>query len=42
MRAFAAKGIIVKGAGTEFDPVVVGAFLAAYREEALELPPMVV
>jgi len=42
MPAFEAKDIIVKGAGTEFDPAVVDAFLAAYREEALELPPMVV
>ncbi|RPJ71324.1 MAG: HD domain-containing protein [Acidobacteria bacterium] len=41
MPSFEAKDIIVKGRGTEFDPAVVDAFLAAYRAEALELPAMV-
>lgn len=41
MPTFEAKDIIVKGRGTEFDPAVVDAFLAAYRAEALELPAMV-
>ena len=31
MSPFEAKDIIVKGNGTDFDPVVVEAFLAAFR-----------
>jgi HD-GYP domain-containing protein (c-di-GMP phosphodiesterase class II) len=31
MSPFDAKDIIVKGTGTDFDPVVVDAFLAAFR-----------
>lgn len=42
MSAFEAKDLIVKGAGTEFDPTVVAAFHAAFRAEALELPSVVV
>jgi HD-GYP domain-containing protein (c-di-GMP phosphodiesterase class II) len=31
MSPFEAKDIIVKGSGTDFDPQVVNAFLAAFR-----------
>jgi HD-GYP domain-containing protein (c-di-GMP phosphodiesterase class II) len=31
MSPFDAKEIIVKGSGTDFDPVVVAAFLEAFR-----------
>jgi len=37
MSPFDAKAIIEKGAGTEFDPVVVEAFLAAFRNGDLEV-----
>jgi putative nucleotidyltransferase with HDIG domain len=39
---FEAKEIIVKGAGTEFDPHVVDAFVAAFRKGEMEIPPVVV
>jgi putative nucleotidyltransferase with HDIG domain len=38
---FEAKDVIVKGAGTEFDPAVVEAFRQAFRAGALELPQLV-
>jgi len=39
---FEAKEIIVKGAGTEFDPRVVEAFVTAFRKGEMEIPPVVV
>jgi putative nucleotidyltransferase with HDIG domain len=42
MSPFEAKEIIVKGAGTEFDPVVVDAFVNAFRLGELEVPTVVV
>jgi putative nucleotidyltransferase with HDIG domain len=42
MSPFEAKAIIVNGAGTEFDPVVVGAFEHAFSAQALELSSVVV
>ena len=38
MSTFAAKDIIAKGSGTEFDPKVVNAFLAAFRKGEMEVP----
>ena len=38
MSTFDAKDIIVKGSGTEFDPKVVNAFLAAFRKGEMEVP----
>jgi len=42
MSPFEAKDIIVKGAGTDFDPQVVGAFTDAFRRGGLEVPTVVV
>jgi putative nucleotidyltransferase with HDIG domain len=42
MSPFAAKEIIVKGAGTDFDPTVVDAFVEAFRKGELEVPTVVV
>jgi putative nucleotidyltransferase with HDIG domain len=42
MSPFDAKEIIVKGSGTDFDPTVVGAFVEAFRNGALEVPTVVV
>jgi putative nucleotidyltransferase with HDIG domain len=42
MSPFDAKEIIVKGAGSEFDPTVVGAFVDAFRQGELEVPAVVV
>jgi HD-GYP domain-containing protein (c-di-GMP phosphodiesterase class II) len=42
MSPFDAKEIIVKGAGAEFDPRVVDAFLAAFRAGQMEVPTVVV
>jgi putative nucleotidyltransferase with HDIG domain len=42
MSPFDAKEIIEKGAGTEFDPRVVSAFLSAFRKRDLEVPEIVV
>jgi putative two-component system response regulator len=42
MSPFEAKAIIVNGTGTEFDPVVVGAFEHAFDAQALELSSVVV
>jgi len=39
---FDAKEIILKGAGTEFDPRVVDAFLSAFRKGGMEVPGVVV
>ncbi len=41
MSPFEAKAIIVKGSGTEFDPRVVKAFLAAFAKGELEIPEVV-
>ena len=42
MSPFEAREMIVKGSGTEFDPEVVDAFLAAFRKGELEMPAFVV
>jgi HD-GYP domain-containing protein (c-di-GMP phosphodiesterase class II) len=42
MSPFEAKDIILKGAGTDFDPKVVEAFLAAFKRGELEVPELVV
>jgi putative nucleotidyltransferase with HDIG domain len=42
MSPFEAKEIIVKGAGTDFDPHVVDAFVDAFRRGELEVPAVVV
>ncbi|HXW08669.1 MAG TPA: HD-GYP domain-containing protein [Vicinamibacterales bacterium] len=42
MSTFEAKEIIVKGAGTDFDPEVVTAFVEAFRKGGLEVPAVVV
>ncbi len=42
MSPYDAKEIIVKGSGTEFDPKVVEAFMAAFRAGHLEVPALVV
>jgi putative nucleotidyltransferase with HDIG domain len=42
MSTYEAKEIIVKGSGTEFDPKVVNAFLAAFLKGAMEVPEVVV
>jgi putative nucleotidyltransferase with HDIG domain len=42
MSPFDAKEIIVKGSGSDFDPMVVGAFVEAFRKGELEVPTVVV
>lgn len=42
MSPFDARQVIDKGAGTEFDPTVVEAFLAAFSNRELEVPELVV
>lgn len=42
MSPYDAKNVIVRGAGTEFDPQVVDAFLEAFRGRELEIPEVVV
>ncbi|MFQ5882484.1 MAG: HD-GYP domain-containing protein [Candidatus Methylomirabilales bacterium] len=42
MSPFDAKEIILKAAGTEFDPQVVDAFLAAFRTGEMEVPEVLV
>lgn len=42
MSPFDAKEIIRKGAGTDFDPTVVEAFLEAFRNRELEMPELMV
>jgi HD-GYP domain-containing protein (c-di-GMP phosphodiesterase class II) len=39
---FEAKEVIAKGAGTDFDPQVVDAFMDAFRRGELEVPAVVV
>jgi len=41
MSPFEAKAIIVKGSGSEFDPRVVKAFLAAFAKGEMEIPEVV-
>ncbi|HEV8130898.1 MAG TPA: HD domain-containing phosphohydrolase, partial [Acidobacteriota bacterium] len=42
MSPFDAKEIIVKGAGSEFDPRVVDAFMIGFRKGQMEIPEVVV
>lgn len=42
MSPFEAKEIIAKGSGTDFDPGVVEAFLAAFRRAEMEVPEVLV
>lgn len=42
MSPFEAKEVIVRGAGTDFDPVIVNAFTEAFRRGELEVPNLVV
>ena len=42
MSPYDAKDIIEKGAGTDFDPKVVTAFLTSFRKHELEVPELVV
>jgi putative nucleotidyltransferase with HDIG domain len=42
MSPFDAKEIVIKGAGTDFDPQVVSAFTEAFRRGELEVPTVVV
>ncbi|MGE5243059.1 MAG: HD domain-containing phosphohydrolase [Betaproteobacteria bacterium] len=42
MSPYDAKEIIVKGSGTEFDPKVVDAFVAAFRAGQMEVPAVVI
>ena len=42
MSPFEVREILVKGAGTEFDPTVVEAFLAAFRKGEMEVPELAV
>ena len=42
MSTYEARETIMKGAGTEFDPKVVDAFLSAFRKGELEIPAFVV
>ncbi len=42
MSPFAARDIIVKGSGTDFDPRVVAAFEAAFHSQRMEVPEVLV
>jgi putative nucleotidyltransferase with HDIG domain len=42
MSLFEARDVIGKGSGTDFDPVVVDAFMEAFRRGELEIPTVVV
>jgi HD-GYP domain-containing protein (c-di-GMP phosphodiesterase class II) len=42
MSPFEVREILVKGAGTEFDPKVVEAFSAAFRKGEMEVPALVI
>lgn len=42
MSPFDAKEIITRGAGTDFDPHVVDAFLAAFQKREMEVPELVI
>jgi len=42
MSPFDAKEVIERGAGKEFDPMVVDAFMSAFRKRELEVPEVLV
>ena len=42
MSPFEAKEVIVRGAGSDFDPVIVAAFTEAFRRGELEVPNVLV
>ena len=42
MSTYEVREILTKGSGTEFDPVVVDAFLSAFRRGEMEVPALVV
>ena len=42
MPPFEAREILVKGAGTDFDPTVVEAFVTAFRKGEMEVPALVI
>jgi HD-GYP domain-containing protein (c-di-GMP phosphodiesterase class II) len=42
MSLFDARDIINKGSGTDFDPLVVSAFMDAFHRGGLEVPAVVV
>ena len=42
MSPYEVREILTKGSGTEFDPNVVDAFLAAFRRGEMEVPALVV
>jgi HD-GYP domain-containing protein (c-di-GMP phosphodiesterase class II) len=42
MSPYEAKDTIVNGSGTEFDPVIVDGFVAAFRKNELEIPEVMV
>jgi putative nucleotidyltransferase with HDIG domain len=42
MSPFEVREILTKGAGTEFDPKVVEAFLSAFRKGEMEVPTLVI
>ena len=42
MPPFEVREILVKGAGTDFDPTVVEAFVAAFRKGEMEVPSLVI
>jgi len=39
---FEARDIILKGSGTDFDPVLIKAFESAFRKQQLEVPEVLV
>jgi HD-GYP domain-containing protein (c-di-GMP phosphodiesterase class II) len=42
MSPFEVREILLKGAGAEFDPKVVEAFLTAFRKGEMEVPTLVI
>jgi HD-GYP domain-containing protein (c-di-GMP phosphodiesterase class II) len=42
MSPYEAKEILVKGAGSDFDPVVVNAFVVALQKGEMEVPAVLV
>jgi HD-GYP domain-containing protein (c-di-GMP phosphodiesterase class II) len=42
MSPFEVREILVKGSGTEFDPMVVDAFLESFQKGSMEVPDLVV
>jgi HD-GYP domain-containing protein (c-di-GMP phosphodiesterase class II) len=42
MSVWEAKDVLLKGAGTSFDPTVVDAFVAALQKGQMEVPALVV